>query len=182
MAVDGMQDAQVYGQSRRSAPLPTDVISIIADLPLPNRLLCRNNRSPKAALERRDEMVSGRREIIVFRNVVPNLGEGVLNAGTHPCQHVGNLRLAQSAGASAEIADPRTIRKALGAAERERKHVARVVRRGGDDVVGRGELYRALGVLIENREILKMCIAIFDGAGQRDHREQLRERGALVLT
>jgi hypothetical protein len=27
-----------------------------------------------------------------------------------------------------------------------------------------------------------MCIAIFDSARQREHREQLRERGALVLT
>src|SRR5882757_8436705 len=126
-------------------------------------------------------MLSGRREIIVLRDVVPNLDEGALNAGAHPRQHVGNLRFAQSAGASAEIADPRNIRKPLGAAERERKHVARVIRRGGDYVVGRGELYCTLGMLIQNREILKMCIAIFDSARQREHREQLRKRGALVL-
>src|SRR5216683_2726921 len=127
-------------------------------------------------------MFSGRREIIVLRDVVPNLGEGTLNAGAHPRQRVGDLRFAQPAGASAAIADPRTIRKTLRAAERERKSVARVIRRGGDDVVGRGELYGTLGMLIQNREILKMRIAIFDSTRQREHREQLRERGALMLT
>jgi hypothetical protein len=59
---------------------------------------------------------------------------------------------------------------------------SRGLRRGGDDVVGRGELYGTLRMLIQNREILQMCIAIFDSARQREHREQLRERGALVLT
>jgi hypothetical protein len=36
-------------------------------------------------------MLSGGREIFVLGDVVPNLGESTLNAGSHPRQHVGNL-------------------------------------------------------------------------------------------
>ncbi len=100
----------------------------------------------------------------MFFDVAAQVLDGAFDAGCHLIEELDGSSGTEVARRMCERRQPLAVGKGFGIRQRQSQNVASVVQGRADEVEGGREANRGFGVLVQNRKILQMSVAVAYGA------------------